>query len=499
MIPTTTAITTAVAVLLLIGAATAFTALHIPPTGTSVGRRTPSFGSASNAVGGRPRPRRRPRRLELHIRHQQAGSDSLEYLPGPNDVSENDICNLFSLWNNALATCQSQIVAKRYARDAVLLPAISDEPRMDYDSIKNYYDTFLLKRPQKEVLERRITRGVGWAQDVGICVVTLRAERSTRFRARYSFLYVWEDKQWRIKHHHSSVMPEETPPNEMTVDRVRNLFHLWNDSLDTLNADTVARRFTKNAVVLPTISNIPRTDYESIRAYYEEFLKYKPQARIVQSHVTIGSDSARDVGTYELTLGVDGTKVMSRYSFDYAYEAGRWLISHQHSSPMPENNWKTTGVGKDCYGPSSSATRISEEAVRELFGKWRDALATLDSQQVAERYTRDGVLMPTVSATPRTGRAAIKEFYDSFVLNKPQVKVLQSFVTVNENWCKDLGVCEFRLGTRGATIQERYSFLYILEDGEWKIAHHHSSALPEGLQVAARKASGEDGDDPNWQ
>jgi uncharacterized protein (TIGR02246 family) len=135
---------------------------------------------------------------------------------------------------------------------------------------------------------------------------------------------------------------------------------------------------------------------------------------------------------------------------------------------------------------------MSEEGVRELFGKWRDSLATLDSQQVAERNTRDGVLIPTMSATPRTGRPAVKEFYDSFVLNKPQVlKVLQSFVTVNENWCKDLGVYEFRFGTRGVIIEDRYSFLYVLEDGEWKITHHHSSALPEGLQVAARKASGE--------
>jgi hypothetical protein len=27
-------------------------------------------------------------------------------------------------------------------------------------------------------------------------------------KGRYSFVYTWEDEQWKILHHHSSVMPE---------------------------------------------------------------------------------------------------------------------------------------------------------------------------------------------------------------------------------------------------------------------------------------------------
>eukprot|EP00578_Thalassiosira_sp_NH16_P014956 CAMPEP_0181109458 /NCGR_PEP_ID=MMETSP1071-20121207/18184_1 /TAXON_ID=35127 /ORGANISM="Thalassiosira sp., Strain NH16" /LENGTH=63 /DNA_ID=CAMNT_0023193149 /DNA_START=10 /DNA_END=201 /DNA_ORIENTATION=+ len=29
-----------------------------------------------------------------------------------------------------------------------------------------------------------------------------------KVKGRYSFVYVWEDEQWKISHHHSSVMPE---------------------------------------------------------------------------------------------------------------------------------------------------------------------------------------------------------------------------------------------------------------------------------------------------
>jgi len=35
----------------------------------------------------------------------------------------------------------------------VLLPTISDKARMDYESVKDYFDGFLLKKPQGKNLE----------------------------------------------------------------------------------------------------------------------------------------------------------------------------------------------------------------------------------------------------------------------------------------------------------------------------------------------------------
>jgi hypothetical protein len=30
-------------------------------------------------------------------------------------------------------------------------------------------------------------------------------------------------------------------------------------------------------------------------------------------------------------------------------------------------------------------------------------------------------------------------------------------------------------------VKGRYSFVYVYEDGEWKISHHHSSVMPEAI------------------
>ena len=75
--------------------------------------------------------------------------------------------------------------------------------------------------------------------------------------ARYSYVYVFEDGEWKIAHHHSSVMPEgflNAPKGEVLSDEeTRKLFNLWNDALATGDPKKVAARYSKNAILLPTV------------------------------------------------------------------------------------------------------------------------------------------------------------------------------------------------------------------------------------------------------
>jgi len=383
------------------------------------------------------------------------------------EISPEQVRALFSLWNDALATGDSRLVAARYASDAVLLPTVSDTPRTDYDLIKNYFDSFLLKKPQGVITDGNIRIGDGWAQDAGIYEFTMGAT-GDKVKARYTFVYTYVDGQWKIAHHHSSVMPESIAIGQpITEQEVKDLFHLWNDALATGNSDTVAKRYSKNGVLLPTVSDTPRTDYALIKDYFDAFLLKKPQGEILESNVIVGTNWAQDAGIYEFTMGATGDKVKARYSYIYVYEDGEWKISHHHSSVMPE------GI--------PSAQPVTEQQVKNLFHLWNDALATLDPDAVAARYSKEAVLLPTVSDVPRTDNALIKDYFVSFLKKEPQGTILESNVIVGHNWAQDAGIYEFTMGATGDKVKARYSFIYVFEDGQWKISHHHSSVMPESI------------------
>ena len=280
-------------------------------------------------------------------------------------------------------------------------------------------------------------------------------------------------------------MPEEVTANDapkLNKEQVQNLFFLWNDALDTLDAGAVASLYAKNAVLLPTVSDKPRTDSASIKDYFEAFLELKPQGTILESYVEYGANWAKDVGIYEFVMRADNNrKVKARYTFLYTYEDGQWKIVHQHSSMMPEEQIKNSKALSD------GMNIPTEEQVRALFTKWNDALATLDSKNVAKCFSKNAVLLPTVSDKPRTTLEDIQAYFDAFLLMKPQGVILDSFVEVGNGWAKDCGIYEFTLGSTGKKVKARYTFMYTFEDGEWKISHQHSSAMPEELMAKAAK------------
>jgi len=398
--------------------------------------------------------------------------EKLAYIVPVQEISDAEVRSLFELWNDALQTGSSKIVAKRYAKDPMLLPTVSDTPRTDFDTIKDYFDAFLQKKPSGTILEGKITKGVNWAQDCGIYEFTMGVDGS-KVKARYSFVYVFEDDQWRISHHHSSVMPEGiTIAEPLSKDRARNLFQLWNDALATGDSATVAARYAKEGVLLPTVSDEARYTNDKIKDYFDSFLKKQPQGKILEGEIVTGPNWAQDAGIYEFTMGIDGSKVKGRYSFIYVFEDGEWKISHHHSSVMPE---------------AVLPTPITKDEVRDLFQLWNGALATLDSSKVAARYSKEAVLLPTVSDTPRTSKALITDYFDSFLKKQPQGEILSGDIIIGNNWAQDAGVYEFTMGIDGSKVKGRYSFVYVYEDGEWKISHHHSSVMPEAYLGAAPK------------
>ena len=117
--------------------------------------------------------------------------------------------------------------------------------------------------------------------------------------------------------------------------QISALFDRWNRSLATLDPDQVVANYAQDAVLLPTVSNKPRTNHAEIRDYFVHFLEKKPQGRIERRVLKIGCNVAQDVGLYTFRFK-DGSEVSARYSYVYEYRDGQWLIAHHHSSAMPE-------------------------------------------------------------------------------------------------------------------------------------------------------------------
>lgn len=384
------------------------------------------------------------------------------------ELSEEGVRALFTTWNDALNTLDAATVTSRYASKAVLLPTVSDIPRNTPELIQEYFVSFLQKKPQGVILEGKVRSGKNWALDSGIYEFTFGADNS-KVKARYSYVYVKEDGDWKISQHHSSFMPEgKAVEHPITTHEIRDAFALWNDALSTEDPDVVGNRYSDSAVLLATLSDTPRTDPELRKDYFTTFLKKKPQGMEIDSYVKNGTNWAQDVGIYEFNFGEDNSTVKARYSFFHTYENGRWKIHHHHSSIMPST-----------IPPAPK--NISTDEVRDLFTLWNDALATLNSTIVVGRYAKTAVLLPTVSDTTRNTSELIKEYFDSFLLKKPQGVILSGDIRTGNNWAMDVGLYEFTMGSDGSKVKARYTFVYVFEDDEWKIEQHQSSFMPESI------------------
>lgn len=134
---------------------------------------------------------------------------------GPKPEAEptrSQIAGLFDTWNKALQTGDSQKVASLYAKDAVLLPTVSNKVRTNHAEIVDYFDKFLQSKPVGKKVKTVVNvLDKDSAIDTGVYEFTLTDKASGKKRvveARYTYAYEKIDGKWLIVNHHSSAMPE---------------------------------------------------------------------------------------------------------------------------------------------------------------------------------------------------------------------------------------------------------------------------------------------------
>ncbi|KQV82228.1 hypothetical protein ASD15_09215 [Massilia sp. Root351] len=122
-------------------------------------------------------------------------------------ASEKEIAGLFDRWNASLQTGNPAKVVANYASKSVLLPTLSNKPRLTADEKADYFVHFLEGKPVGSIDSRSIEVDCNSAVDAGL--YTFKFADGKQVKARYTFTYKWSKGQWLITSHHSSAMPEK--------------------------------------------------------------------------------------------------------------------------------------------------------------------------------------------------------------------------------------------------------------------------------------------------
>lgn len=124
-------------------------------------------------------------------------------------TSEAEIAALFDRWNQSLQTGVPHKVVEHYAPRSVLLPTVSNKPRLTAQEKADYFHHFLENKPVGVIDSRTIELGCNMAVDSGLYTFTFQ-KTGAKVGARYSYVYRWTGTQWLISSHHSSALPEKS-------------------------------------------------------------------------------------------------------------------------------------------------------------------------------------------------------------------------------------------------------------------------------------------------
>ncbi|MXR35765.1 DUF4440 domain-containing protein [Neisseriaceae bacterium B2N2-7] len=135
-------------------------------------------------------------------RQQEAHTESCK------PISEAEVAALFDRWNQSLQTGDPHQVVANYAERSILLPTVSNKPRLTPSEKEDYFRYFLKDRPSGKIDQRMIETGCNTALDAGLYTFTFGKTGET-VSGRYSYTYRWDGHEWLITSHHSSAMPEK--------------------------------------------------------------------------------------------------------------------------------------------------------------------------------------------------------------------------------------------------------------------------------------------------
>lgn len=164
-----------------------------------------------------------------------------------------------------------------------------------------------------------------------------------------------------------------------------------------------------------------------------------------------------------------------------AYQAAPGLHVRINPMPMTRILLITLALATSAHVNASDAvtcSTLAEQDALGLFDRWNDALQTGQAELVADLYSDNAVLLPTLSATPRLTREERVDYFQHFLANRPSGTLDTHVLQPGCNTATLTGIYTFDMATDATQVQARYTFTYQRYAGAWLIAHQHSSLMP---------------------
>src|SRR5438046_2983923 len=103
-------------------------------------------------------------------------------------TTEQEIASLFDRWNQSLQTGDPHKVVANYAERSILLPTVSNKPRLTPAEKEDYFHHFLEDRPSGKIDLRTVELGCNTAVDAGLYTFTF-AKTGAKVSGRYTYTY----------------------------------------------------------------------------------------------------------------------------------------------------------------------------------------------------------------------------------------------------------------------------------------------------------------------
>jgi uncharacterized protein (TIGR02246 family) len=127
--------------------------------------------------------------------------------------------------------------------------------------------------------------------------------------------------------------------------------------------------------------------------------------------------------------------------------------------------------------PRAAIAGPAEEA-NATVDRWSAAYTSNDPEAVVKTYTPDAILLGTLSPIISEGTEGIRKYF-SLIKDSGNKNAIgeRRTIVVDDNAVLVTGFYEFTRLADGQPVAapSRFTMLVTKRDGEWRIAHHHSS------------------------